>query len=383
MIMTAAFIPPQTPALVIDKAALLQNLKTMQSACDAKAVRLRAHGKMHKCSTLGLLQVELGAVGLCCQTVGEAEAYARAGIKDLLVSSPVPTWGPARLAALAKETGASISCVADSAAQIDRLNEAASSVGVTLGCLVDVNIGMHRVGCSVEDAPALAHLIAESASLNFGGIQAYFGHLQHLPEEREAKNQASAATVAELVATLKAQGLAPPVVTGGGTGTFTTDLAQGIFTELQCGSYALMDREYEECGGPAGDWPFRQALLIAASVVSKQHKSHVTIDLGLKATSLDVHPKVAAGAPDRMIWRSLGDEHGALFDPTVPITTVEATDADPAIAWPVDHPAEGDIVWLQPGHIDPTVNLYDGYWVIEEGQAPKFWPIDARRVTPL
>jgi 3-hydroxy-D-aspartate aldolase len=377
------FTPQQTPALVIDKRALMHNLMIMQNACNAANVQLRAHGKMHKCSTLGSLQVELGAVGLCCQTVGEAEAYARAGIYDLLVSSPVPPWGPSRLAALARATGARISCVADSEAQIERLNSAAGDCGITLACLVDVNIGMHRVGCVANEAPALARKIMDSSHLHFGGIQAYFGHLQHLSEEREAKNKAAAVTLAELVETLSSQGLAPRVVTGGGTGTFATDLAQGIFTELQCGSYALMDREYEDCGGPEGHWPFRQAVLIAASVVSKQHKSHVTIDVGLKATSFDVHPKVVSGAPQRMIWRSLGDEHGALFDPIVPITTVDETDSDPAINWPSDHPAEGDLVWLQPGHIDPTVNLYDGYWVVEEDQQPIFWPIDARRVTPL
>ncbi|MDO9489249.1 MAG: alanine racemase, partial [Sphingomonadaceae bacterium] len=94
-------IPPATPALVIRRAALTRNLAAMQQRCDAAGVALRAHGKMHKCSTLARLQVAGGAIGICCQTVGEAEAFAAAGITDLLVTAPPAPWGAARLAALA------------------------------------------------------------------------------------------------------------------------------------------------------------------------------------------------------------------------------------------------------------------------------------------
>ena len=113
----ADFTPPATPMLVVRRAVLEHNLATMQAACDAAGVALRSHGKMHKCSRLGLRQVELGAVGLCCQTVGEAQAFARAGIADVLVTSPPPPWGAARLAELAA-TGVRVGVVADSAMQV-------------------------------------------------------------------------------------------------------------------------------------------------------------------------------------------------------------------------------------------------------------------------
>lgn len=375
-------VPPQTPALVIDRAALDHNLGVMQDACDAAGVRLRAHGKMHKCSTLGRLQVERGAIGLCCQTVGEAEAYARAGIGDLLVSAPLPFWGPARIASLARGTGARLAAACDSAEQIERLGAAANAENVELGCVIDVNIGMHRVGCLPEEAPALAQLAASTPGLRYDGLQAYFGHLQHLAEGRAEANANGTAILKALVANLAAQSLAPPQVTGGGSGTYALDLAAGVFTELQCGSYALMDAEYDDCGGPDGDWLFRPALYIAASVVSAQHKGHVAIDVGLKATSMDVPPRVVHGAAAGSVWRSMGDEHGAIAHPAIPPGNPARIDADPAISWPDDAPKEGGIVWLQPGHCDPTINLFDAFYVTGGDGRLDRWPIDARRVSP-
>lgn len=378
--MIALPVPPQTPSLVIDKAVLIANLKAMQAACDAGGVRLRSHGKMHKCSTLGRLQVETGAVGLCCQTIGEAEAFARGGIGDLLVSAPLPTWGAPRLAALARESGARISAVCDSVAQIERLGAAAVAAGVELGCMVDVNIGMHRAGCTPDEALALARNISATRGLCYDGIQAYFGHLQHMPDGRAEANAKGAARLKTLVDRLTLEGLAPPQVTGGGSGTYALDIANGVFTELQCGSYALMDAEYGDCGGPNGDWPFKPALFIAASVVSARHKSHVTIDVGLKASTVDVSPRIVSGAAPGSRWRSLGDEHGAVIHPDAR-PDVGLTDSDSSIPWPADAPQEGDTVWLQPGHCDPTINLYDAFFVTNDTGGLDRWPIDARRIS--
>jgi 3-hydroxy-D-aspartate aldolase len=378
--------PPQTPALVIDREVLLHNLRTMQAACDAKGVRLRPHGKMHKCSALAKLQVEAGAVGLCCQTVGEAEAFARAGIADLIISAPLPAWGPGRIAALVKETGTNFAAVCDSTSQIEGLAVAACDAGVEIGALVDVNIGMHRVGCTPEEAPTLAAQIVAADGLRYDGIQAYFGHLQHLVDGRAVANAAATDILQALVVELTTEGLAPAIVTGGGTGTYELDLESDIFTELQCGSYALMDAEYQDCGAAHGDWVFGQALFIAATVISAKHKSHVTIDVGLKATSMDVAPRVASGAPSNSIWRSMGDEHGAIVHPAMLErlaggADIAALDTDPDVAWPEDAPHEGDTVWLVPGHIDPTVNLYDAFYVTRDDGGLNRWPIDARRVS--
>jgi D-serine deaminase-like pyridoxal phosphate-dependent protein len=356
----ATIRPPMTPVLIVRRSALEANIAAMQAACDAAGVRLRAHGKMHKTSQLGRAQIQAGAVGLCCQTIGEAEAYAAAGIADLLVTSPMPPWGWPRLAAIARD--ARVAAVVDSAAQIDLARLAASAAGVTLGIVIDVDPGMHRTGAAPQDVVALARHVTGATSLRYDGIQAYSGQLQHV-SDRTARTEANAsatAMVKALVAELVAAVLAPPVVTGGGTGTYALDLAAGVYTELQCGSYALMDVEYTDCGAPVDDWPFAPALFVAASVVSARHPTHVACDAGLKAVAVD-GPAARVVSPMGCSWRAMGDEHGAIIGS--------------------DLPGEGALVFLQPGHCDPTINLYDALFVVDEDGALERWPIDARRVT--
>ena len=361
--MLASFVPPQTPSLVVDRAALESNLDAMQKLCDAAGMRLRPHGKMHKCSTLGRLQVARGAVGLCAQTVGEAEAFVDGGIDDVLVSSPSAEWAAPRIAALA--TRARISATADHPQQVAWLSDAARRQGSTIDLVVDIDPGTHRTGADPSKAVELARLAASIGGLRFAGIQIYAGQLQHV-EDRAARQRAYDAVIARaagVVADLTAAGLPPGVVTGGGTGSHAFDLASGVFTELQAGSYALMDVEYEACESPSGErWPFRQALFVASRVVSANHETFVTIDAGIKALSMDGPPaRVAAGAPSGAEWIAMGDEHGFVRHPTGVL------------------PRLGDLVWLQPGHCDPTMNLYDALYVVAEDGSHERWPIDARR----
>jgi D-serine deaminase-like pyridoxal phosphate-dependent protein len=388
-------VPPETPALVVRRAALEANLAAMQSRCDAAGVALRAHGKMHKCSALGRLQVARGAVGLCCQTVGEAEAFATAGIADLLVTAPPPPLFASRLAALAAR-GVTISTVADDPVLIDALAASAAQAGTRLRVAVDVDLGLHRTGCAPDDAVALAQRIAAEPSLMFDGVQGYLGHLQHLADlpARAAANARASGRLAGLVADLRSAGLPPLRVTGGGTGTFALDLAGGVFTELQAGSYAFMDVDYDAAGSPDGEsWPFQPALMLAASVVSARQKSHVTVDAGLKALAVDGPPaKVIAGAAPGSRWTPMGDEHGAILHPATlarlaaaepgPLgrdAAMAAIDADASVPWPADAPGVGAVVWLQPGHCDPTVNLHGTLWVADEDGRLERWEVDARR----
>ncbi|WP_156256164.1 alanine racemase [Sandarakinorhabdus oryzae] len=356
---TAEFLaranPPITPALVVRRAVMEANLAAMQDGCDARGVRLRAHGKMHKCSTLGQLQVEMGAVGLCCQTVGEAEAFVAGGIPDVLVTAPVPPWGWPRLAALASH--AKMGAVIDSTAQMANAFVAARDAGVVLDIYVDIDPGMGRAGVKPEAAPVLAAAIGMFPNLNYAGIQAYCGHFQHLlPDERDVANEKWSGHLRAVITSLTAAGVPPAIVTGGGTGTADLDLAHGVYTELQAGSYALMDVEY----GDLGDLPFQPALFLAASVVSANHAGHVTCDAGHKA----LHPngpvsRVVMPAGSR--YHPAGDEHGAIIPPG----GVE----------------EGALVWLQPGHVDPTIALHDALFVADEDGTLERWPIDARRVS--
>jgi D-serine deaminase-like pyridoxal phosphate-dependent protein len=337
------------------RAAMLANLAAMQAACDARGVRLRAHGKMHKCSRLALLQVAGGAVGLCCQTVGEAETYVHAGVHDVLVTAPVPPWGWVRLAALARH--ARVGAVMDSMAQAQHASVAALAAGAMLDAHVDIDPGMGRAGVAPEAAGELARQISGLPGLRYVGVQAYCGNHQHLPVgERAAAHGAWTERLRAVVADLRSAGLAPDQVTGGGTGTAAMDLAAGVYTEIQAGSYAVMDVEY----GDLGDLPFAPALFLATSVVSAQHKTHVTCDAGHKA----LHPN---GPGQRVIvpagsrYQPAGDEHGAIIPPGGSV--------------------EGDIVWLQPGHVDPTVALHDAFFVADEDGTLERWAIDARRIS--
>lgn len=345
--------PPITPALVIRRSALAANLAAMQSTCDAHGVRLRAHGKMHKCSQLGRLQIAGGAVGLCCQTVGEAETYVHGGIGDVLITAPVPSWGWLRLAALARL--ARVGAVMDSEAQAREASVAALAAGAVIDAYVDIDPGMQRAGVAPADAPALAAVLAGLPGLRYAGVQAYCGHHQHLlPAERAAAHEDWTRQLQAVLADLRSQGLAPDQVTGGGTGTAAMELAAGVYTEIQPGSYAVMDVEY----GDLGDLPFQPALFLAASVVSARHASHVTCDAGHKA----LHPN---GPAQRVIlpagsqYKPMGDEHGAILPP--------------------GGASEGDLVWLQPGHVDPTVALHDAWFVADEDGTLERWAIDARR----
>ncbi len=347
--------PPITPVLVVRRAVMMANLAAMQAACAEKGVRLRAHGKMHKCSAMGREQVARGAVGLCCQTVGEAEAFVHGGITDVLVTAPLPAWGWLRLAALARV--ARVGAVIDSEAQAREAGTAALAAGVVLDAYVDVDPGMARAGVAPAGATALAALIAGTRGLRYAGIQAYCGHHQHLmPDERAAAHTAWTARLRVLVEELRAAGLAPGQVTGGGTGTAHMDLAAGVYTELQPGSYAVMDVEY----GDLGDLPFAPALFLVASVVSANHASHVTCDAGHKALHSN-GPLSRVVQPAGSAYKPMGDEHGAIVPP--------------------NGVGEGDFVWLQPGHVDPTVALHDAFFVADEDGTLERWAIDGRRAS--
>jgi len=301
------------------------------------------------------------------------------------------------LAALAK-TGVKIGAVADTEAQIARLGDAARSAGVVLDLVVDLDLGTHRTGAYPDQAVKLARTAADTEGLNYAGVQAYLGHLQHVTEAdaRRAADEDGIRALAATVEELRAANLAPGVVTGGGTGTHAFDLTSGVFNELQAGSYAVMDVEYEDCAAPGGaDWPFEPAMFVAASVVSAHHKTHATCDAGFKALAVDGPPaKVMAGAAEGSLWRPMGDEHGAIVhpafapamragggDPVMTAMAIAAADQNEDFSWPADAPRPGDIVWLQPGHCDPTVNLYDALHVVAEDGSAERWPGDARRIS--
>jgi 3-hydroxy-D-aspartate aldolase len=355
-----------TPALVLDLAALERNLVAMAAFCDQHGVALRPHAKTHKSVEVARRQLGAGAIGISAATIGEAERLTDGGIGNLLITSPLATAAKLHRLRALLDRAEGLMAVVDSVAGVDALAEVVAGTDRQLIVLVDIGVGRQRTGCtSTEQALAVARRIAASNRLSFGGVQAYAGHLQHTAElgERQRLGQMESAKAGEVVARLRAEGLAPRLITGAGTGSHAQDAAAGLFTELQCGSYAFMDVQYQQVTlRPDAAQPFEPALFVRTSVISANAASHVTTDAGLKQFATDgPRPVIARGAPGGAEYHFFGDEHGR----------IDLADA------PAHLPVGTALECVTP-HCDPTVNLYDVYHVVHGDTLVDIWPIDAR-----
>jgi D-serine deaminase-like pyridoxal phosphate-dependent protein len=356
-----------TPALIIDLDAFERNLRRMADVASA-GIRLRPHAKTHKSSIIARKQMELGAVGVCCQKVSEAEVLAADGIDNILVSNEIA--GAAkidRLAALARKARIGV-CVDDP----DNIAEIAAAAGrhdVSLSILVEIDIGGNRCGVAPgEPALRLASKIARSNLLRFGGLQAYHGSAQHLRTHQERRDAIArtADLTQQTVDLLAREGLTCETVGGAGTGTFEFEAASGVFNELQAGSYIFMDADYArnlKADGQFND-RFEHALFILTTVMSKPSDARAVVDAGHKSASVDSGPPEPYRRPG-VIYRRPSDEHGVLLSEGGAL------------------PRRGEKILLIPGHCDPTVNLYDCYVCVRgmHGTSPMveaIWPVSAR-----
>lgn len=354
-----------TPALLLDLDAFEANLAAMAARVRTLGLKLRPHSKAHKSGTIGRKQVEAGAVGISCANLDEAETMARSGIESVLVTSPVVS--PAaldRLVALAKRIK-EVLVVADNPANVDALGVWARDGGVKLGILVDIDVGQHRTGVVGQEAAiALAQRIAASGLLRYRGVQAYYGHLQHVPAfaDRGAVVQKVLDGLRGIVDALGAAGLPPEIVSGSGTGTHRIDAVAKVHTELQPGSYLFMDRQYAAVELLPDEPAFQQSLFVQTTVVSANQPDLAVVHGGWKAfsTESDV-PIVAKGAPDGAKYKFMGDEHGGLQLPPG------------SAALPI-----GTIVEFVPPHCDPTVNLFNRFHCVRGDDLVDIWPIEAR-----
>jgi D-threonine aldolase len=351
-----------TPALIVDLDVFERNLDLMANAVRGAGIALRPHAKAHKCPDIALAQIERGAIGICCQKVGEAEAFVAAGIPDVLVTNEIVGAGKlARLAAMAKK--AKIGVLSDDAAAVRHIGAAARAAGVSIDVLVEIDVGAHRCGTAPgAPAAALAEVIARTPGISFRGLHAYHGTAQHLrtPEERRAAIASAAALARGTKAAIEAAGIACATVTGAGTGTWQHERDSGIYTELQPGSYVFMDADYQRNALAPDQHPFEQSLFVVATVMSTPVRERAVVDAGLKAFAFDSGPPVVYGARGLTYTRG-SDEHGVI--------TVGAEARPPLI---------GDRLWLVPGHCDPTVNLYDWIVGVRGTRVECVWPVSAR-----
>lgn len=354
-----------TPALVIDLDAFESNMKRMNDHLAGKKLKLRPHAKTHKCPIIAKRQMQLGAVGICAAKVGEAEVLAAAGLKEILITSPIVTPDKiARVIELAKNSSG-IALVVDQEQTVRDLNAAASAAGIKLTVFIDLDGGMHRTGVAPgEAAMKVREAIAASPALRCGGLQMYEGRLMHrkvFAERRDASTAAMTRAL-EVKAEMEKAGWETPILSGGGTGTYNIDSEVAGVSDLQAGSYVFMDVNYRVAGGVSGALfdDFAPALFVLATAISQPIKGLITVDAGFKAFASDSDlPELRDIKGAMYNWG--GDEHGILFMPA-PSREIKLGDKLPFIV----------------SHCDPTVNLYDYYWACRGEQVEAIWPISAR-----
>ena len=320
----------ETPALLVDAAALAANIDAMAAALPGG--RLRPHVKAHKCTRLARRQAAAGHRAFTCATIRECEGMAAAGLgEDLLLANEV--LDTRRLGNLTA-AGARVTVAVDSAETI----EAAAAGGVA-EVLIDVNVGLPRCGCTRQDAGRIADL-ARSRGLQVRGVMGYEGHVVGLPDAGE---RAERCRVAMEILTAAHADVGGGIISAGGTGTYALNTWAN---EIQAGSYALMDTAYGRLG-----LPFAQAAFVLAAVVSRSAGWAVG-DAGLKAFGMDHgNPELTGG---KVMFCS--DEH-VTFTPPRPV---------------------GDRAWLIPAHIDPTMACHERVYLFSGDEIVDVWPVDLR-----
>ena len=351
-----------TPALVLDLERFNNALNNMAAMAAGAGKKLRPHAKTHKCSEIAKRQLKAGnCAGICAAKLSEAEALLQSGIEDVLLTSPVIA--PRRIARMAelKYGYPGLWCTVDNVENLRALNAA----GVKFDVLADVNPHMGRTGVEFEDVPEFVKAILAMPNLRFRGIQCYAGNLQHITSaaERASATCEVMKQAAAIVRDLRKDGIECEILTGTGTGTAAFDIDIPELTDIQVGSYCMMDNEYYNIEGIGSNYPC--ALTCLSTVVSTNQKEFVTIDAGLKALYFTPHapPRKAAcgGTPDaEWSYEWFGDEHGQLFFPAG------------------KKPALGDVVELILPHGDPTINLHDRIFLCSGNEVIEELPIDLR-----
>jgi D-serine deaminase-like pyridoxal phosphate-dependent protein len=343
-----------TPALVLDVDAAQRNIDHMAS--ELKRIgraTIRPHYKTHKSPDLARRQLQAGAGGLSMATVWEAAILAAAGMDDLFVVNMVAHPGKVRvLAELARDHRVLVAV--DEAANAATLSAAAVTAGSTLGIMVEVDTGMDR--CGVDDAAdclAVARQVMEMPGLRFEGITGYEGHCTLTPDNelRHERQREAMGFFTGVAALLEADGIKCPIRSAGGISTWNWTAAYPGMTEIQAGTYVVMDNFH----GPMAPG-FEHSLTIQATVISRQ-SGKVIVDAGNKSVADPAD--VTMVGHDHKVFR-FDEEHG-IFD--------AAGGSSLRV---------GDPVALVPGYSPSTVNWYDAYHVVQEDVVVDIWPIIPR-----
>jgi D-serine deaminase-like pyridoxal phosphate-dependent protein len=342
-----------TPALILDLGIARRNIEKMARLLQGMPAKIRPHIKVHKSPDLARMQVAAGAIGISTATVWEAIVMVRTGLDSIFIVNTVA--GREKLAAIAGiAREAEVMVAVDDAENAAEVAQAARTAGSTVGVLIEVDTGMDRAGVDTEaQAVELARRLVEMRGVRLLGVTGYEGHCSLTPEaDLRAQRQAVAMSfLTRTAAGLRAEGLPCPIVSAGGTATWNLTAADPGVTEIQAGSYAVMDNFHKPM---AGD--FEHAVTVAATVISRP-PDRVIVDAGNKSLGA---PALTTIVGHDLAGFRFDEEHGVF------------------IARPSEPLRVGDVVELLPGYAPGTVNWYDAYHVVEDNRVVDIWPVIPR-----
>jgi len=352
----------ETPVPIVDLDRLAHNLDRMAAYATLHGLRLRPHVKTHKSPRIAAEQLRLGAVGLTCATLREAEVMSEV-CNDLLVA--YPPVGAARLERLARlPADVRLTVAADDIHSLDALGVAAMLGGRVIDVMIEADLGMHRVGVtSPQQAAAMALHLDRSSSLRLAGLQFYPGHIRsHVHEQADALAQLGR-DISAYVDALADVGCPPRIVSGGSTpAAWRMHEVPGV-NEVRPGTYVYNDRTTAQIG--ACDWE-DCALTVLATVVSVSVTGQAVIDAGTKALG-------------REPLRAEGDGYGALLDhPEVIVSRMSEEHGILDLSQSSWRPRLGDQVRVVPNHVCIAVHLFDEVFGVRGEAVETRWPVAAR-----
>jgi D-serine deaminase-like pyridoxal phosphate-dependent protein len=340
-----------SPALIVDLDAFERNLAAAADLLRGSGTHLRPHVKTHRTPGLAVRQLGPHTRGVTCATVGEAEAMVAAGIDDVFVANEIISPGKAgRLTRLGRD--AEVALAVDSRRGVEVIAAAARQAGTTVGVLVDVDVGLARCGVAGPgEAVALGRVAAGTPGLRLRGIMGYEGRLRAANPERDERITQAAAGLAAVRDAFASARLPCDVVSSAGTSTFLQALDDPAITEIQAGTYALMEADLEGLG-----LPFAPALALSAMVISRS-AGRVVLDAGRKSISCDYGPPEPL--PRQATLTAINEEHTTL-------------------RWEGRPPDLGARVELRPLHVRLTFNLHDEVWLARHDKVIDRLPVAAR-----
>ena len=354
-----------TPAYCIELELMEANIGKMSGFIHERGKAWRPHAKCHKTPAIAHQQLRAGAIGVTVAKVSEAEVYAAAGIRDILIANMLAGRPKLeRVAALCRTADPIVAC--DHFVQAEALAAVCRERGVTCRVIIEVDIGLDRVGIRPgSDFRDLARGIAGLSGVQLAGIMGYEGHLLRVENraEKEERINSAIALLVEQRDLMQEEGLPCEIVSAGGTGSYQiTTNCDGV-TELQCGGGIFADPYYINHCGLTG---LESSLTVIGTVVSRPRLDRAVIDCGRKTIHLEQEPPVVRGTvsgrplPDAAIT-GLSAEHGML-----------------QLGPESQHLKIGDKIEVIPGYADFTTPLHNRFHGLRNGIVETVWPIAAR-----